>query len=291
MANYEPASEVHDVRLLQTAINTGTGQTLTVGSVTKFANLILNHEIPTNFLIGEIFQIRGKLNFTAASPASYAILGFYNSVTKVVSWFKATIPAGQTAFVLNVDTKSVPAGSYYLGFIGSNSSTASVSFVSTPLYQFAATSTQTLSAVAPVAPTGGNLSFADHKLTLKWDEDNKTPIEKITFTQTGVTPVEYILSNFQSSFEVPFKDFVNFKTGVDVTVTIASAYSSIYSAFGRMSNFSPAWSFTFKAGNHAFSESRAGVTLTSTIPWIVPIGYNLVLTGTTTSNVKNTIVT
>lgn len=276
---------------MQTAINTGTGQTLTIGSVTKYANIILNHEIPTNFLIGEIFQIRGKLNFTAASPASYAILGFYNSVTKVVSWFQASIPAGQTAFVLNVDTKSVPAGSYYLGFIGSNSSTASVSFMSTPLYQFAATSTQTVTVAAPVAPTGGNLTFADNKLTLKWTEDSKTPIEKITFTQTGVTPVEYILSNFQSSFEVPFKDFVNFKAGVNVTVSLASAYSSIYSAFGRLSNFSGSWSTTFKAGNHAFSESRAGVTLTSTIPWTVPIGYNLVLSGTTTGNVKNTIVT
>jgi hypothetical protein len=65
----------------------------------------------------------------------------------------------------------------------------------------------------PSAPSELVVDVINNKLVIKWNEDNNTPIEKITFTQAGVAPIEYVLSNFYSTFEVPNKDFINFKLG------------------------------------------------------------------------------
>jgi hypothetical protein len=78
-------------------------------------------------------------------------------------------------------------------------------------------------------------------------------LNRVVFTQ-GSKSVTYIFSNFANSFEVPFKDFSNF-LNASVTLTVASAYSSVNGLIGRMSAFSPnPWSYTFNAGQHAFSE-------------------------------------
>ena len=74
-------------------------------------------------------------------------------------------------------------------------------------------------------------------------------------------------------------------------MTLASAYSSSLSQVGRISNYSAAWSTSFRAGNHAFAETGQGLALTSTLPWTVSVGTNLKLTGFTTAIVNNIIMT
>lgn len=92
-----------------------------------------------------------------------------------------------------------------------------------------------------------------------------TPLERVVFTQ-GPNMVEYILSNFQSTFEIPFKDFSAFSNGF-VTVTVSSAYSSQNSAGGRISPFSPyPWSFVFRAGPHTYANEYMGIDLVTPLP-------------------------
>jgi hypothetical protein len=124
---------------------------------------------------------------------------------------------------------------------------------------------------------------------LRWNENGLTPLEKIVFVQ-GSNVVEYILSNFQSSFVVPLRDFASFSSGY-VTVTVASAYSSQISAGGRNSPFSPfPWSFVFRAGPHSFVNEPVRLSLQIPIPDRVSIGTSVRIIGTSWATIYNEVV-
>ncbi len=188
-------------------------------------------------------------------------------------------------FVLNIDTRKVTVGDYYLAFYSGLSGAYSMSYVYTVRSQGA----EPIAVAAPEMTMGALLELVDNKLVLRWNEDGKTPVEKVTFTQAGKTPVEYIFTNFQSSFVIPNKDFINFSAG-SVTVSISSAYSSIFGLGGRLSPYSTPWTYTFKAGSHAFSDTKSGITFGSTIPWKVTIGSSITIQGTSTVPLYNTMV-
>jgi hypothetical protein len=92
----------------------------------------------------------------------------------------------------------------------------------------------------------------DNKLYCFWKEDNKTAIDKLTFTQGKVTK-EFVLGNFVSRFEVPFKDFIAFKPG-QVNVSLSSATSKTSSLSSRKSNYSAPINITFNAVKHHWSK-------------------------------------
>lgn len=164
--------------------------------------------------------------------------------------------SGESEFSIVVDVRSVAVGNYYLAFYAGLSGSYTREFV----YRVGREGGELgVSGDGPDSPTGCAIGLEENSLVVRWDEDGRTPLERITFIQ-GDQTVEYILSNFQSSFIIPHKDFANFQPGY-VTVEIASAYSSTISATGRISQFSVSpWSTVFKAGYHAFDSINSGVT-------------------------------
>jgi hypothetical protein len=129
----------------------------------------------------------------------------------------------------------------------------------------------------------------NNKLILSWAQDTITPLKRITFTQNS-NIIQYTLSNFARSFEVPFRDFAAFVSG-SATVTVASAYSSLNGLSGKISAFSTnPWKFTFIAGQHAFSEVSSTITLTAPIPWTVTVGATITVQGSATVGLMSKIV-
>ncbi len=231
--------------------------------------------------------MKGKLTSAAAVGGTYVSFSFINTANSALKFnFKVLVAQGSVEFVLNIDTRKTAIGDYYLAFYSGLSGAYSTSYV----YTVRSQGTEPSAVAAPATPTGCSLELVDNRLVLKWNEDNNTPVEKVTFTQAGKTPVEYIFSNFQSSFIILNKDFVNFAAG-SVTVTIASAYSSIFGLGGRLSPYSSPWTYTFKAGSHAFSDAaKAGITFSAAIPWRVPTGSSITIQGTSTVQLYNTMV-
>ena len=194
-----------------------------------------------------MFQARGRLNTPATGTGTYVIFAFISSTSSNKYTFRTTVPAGSSEFTLTVNTKGMQAGDYYLAFYPGLSGSYSMSTV----YSVRNPGSEYAYSTPPSAPSGCSLNFENNKLVLRWNEDGLTPLERVVFTQ-GFNSVEYILSNFHSSFVVPFKDFASFSSGF-VSVTVASAYSSQSSAGGRISPFSPyPWLFEFRAGPHSF---------------------------------------
>ena len=133
------------------------------------------------------------------------------------------------------------------------------------------------------------IDLKDNKLLLLWDEDNKTVIDKLTFTQ-GTAMREYILSNFVSTFEVPYQDFTSFKAG-EVTVKLASATSKTSSLASRKSQYSNPATLTFTATKHLWSSIDLDqVSISEEIPWKVRVGESIHLVGTTLNGLRNKIV-
>jgi hypothetical protein len=119
---------------------------------------------------------------------------------------------------------------------------------------------------APLSPTGLSIAVVNNLIALSWSEATLTPIKKLIFyqNQSGIgVSVQYILSNFQSSFKVPNKDFANFKADLNVTLLISLAYSSSNSVSGRLSAYSNSSTLNFTAGNHYFSEVTTNLVLAS----------------------------
>lgn len=64
----------------------------------------------------------------------------------------------------------------------------------------------------------------------------------------------------------------------------------MYSASGRISQYSSPWTFIFKAGFHKFSEIKSGITFKTIIPSKVPVGTLITIQGTTSVQVDNIMV-
>lgn len=96
------------------------------------------------------------------------------------------------------------------------------------------------------------------------------------------------MSNFQSTFDVPFKSFVNFTPG-SVNISIASAYSSLNGLAGRLSSYSFPWTATINAVQHAYGEIK-NLTLTKEIPWIINVNDSIIYEGISTLDIKSNIV-
>jgi hypothetical protein len=83
-------------RLLQTvAVTTGTGITNTKTSITQYTKLILYQAIPTYFVIGEIYHLKGKLTAVSTTPTQ-VYCNFVNKQTPSTNYtFFLNVPAGQ----------------------------------------------------------------------------------------------------------------------------------------------------------------------------------------------------
>ena len=88
----------HDAtkRLLQTvAVTTGTGITNTKTSITRYTKLILYQAIPTDFVIGEVYHLKGNLT-TVSTASTQVYCNFVNKLTPSTNYtFFLSVPAGQ----------------------------------------------------------------------------------------------------------------------------------------------------------------------------------------------------
>jgi hypothetical protein len=61
-------------------------------------------------------------------------------------------------------------------------------------------------------------------LILNWSPHPLTPLNKLTFKQVNgkdiTKEISYILSNYQNTFEIPYKDFRDFVPKINVTVEL-----------------------------------------------------------------------
>lgn len=111
---------------------------------------------------------------------------FINTLSSTQKYpFTLLVSAGQTEWTLSIDTRAIAVGDYYLAFYSGLSGSYSTSTV----YKLRSPGIENNIVGAPTTPAGCSLDLVDNKLVLKWNEDSKTPIEKITFIQTGKTPV------------------------------------------------------------------------------------------------------
>lgn len=83
-------------RLLQTvAVTTGTGMINSQTSITQYTNLVLYQAIPTDFVIGEIYHLKGKLASASSTPTQ-VYCNFVNKLTPSTNYtFYLNMPVGQ----------------------------------------------------------------------------------------------------------------------------------------------------------------------------------------------------
>ncbi len=80
-------------RLLQTVpVAPGTPITNTQTSITQYTNLILYQAIPTDFVIGEMYHLKGKLVSVNTAATTQVYCNFVNNLT----------PSNSYAFFLDV---------------------------------------------------------------------------------------------------------------------------------------------------------------------------------------------
>lgn len=63
--------------------------------ITRYAGLIIYHEFPVTWTIGEIFQVRGKLTTAAGAAGTPVNFVFINTATNMKGLtISTTVPAG-----------------------------------------------------------------------------------------------------------------------------------------------------------------------------------------------------
>ncbi len=64
-------------------------------SITQYTNLVLYQAIPTDFVIGEIYHLKGKLA-TVSTASTQVYCNFVNKLTPSTNYtFFLSVPAGQ----------------------------------------------------------------------------------------------------------------------------------------------------------------------------------------------------
>ena len=137
------------------AVSSGTGAVLNPIYNSKFQGLTIYHEIPSNWVIGEVFQVRGRLNSPAMSDQTLVIFAFISTNSASKKDFRAVLSAGQSEFTISVNTKSMQAGSYYLALYSGLSGSYSTSNVYTLQYP----GSEFVYNSAPGSPDGCSMNF------------------------------------------------------------------------------------------------------------------------------------
>lgn len=105
-------------RTLQTVpVTTGTGQTMQSMTISKYSGLVVYHDFPQTWVIGEIFQIRGKLSTVAGANGTIVCFSFRDRTTMAALIdVRTLVRAGSFEFSLDIDTRSVPVGEFNIAF-------------------------------------------------------------------------------------------------------------------------------------------------------------------------------
>lgn len=83
-----------------------------------------------NWTVGEIFQVKGKLTTIAGTSGTYVSFTFINTLSSSQKYYFSTlVPQGKTEWILNVDTRNIKVGDYYLAFYSGLSGSYSTSTV------------------------------------------------------------------------------------------------------------------------------------------------------------------
>jgi hypothetical protein len=100
--------------------------------------------------------------------------------------------------------------------------------------------------------------------------------------------LQFLLSNYESTFQVPYSQFSSFSSG-PTTISISQAYSSTESAASRTSNFSAPYSIIFNATSHNFAKF-SNQNPFQPIPYRVQAGGSIKIAGTTLIAVENEVI-
>lgn len=166
---------------------------------------MLSHGIPSNFLQNELFSFNGSVLVPNSSGTRVSII-FSRVSDGFEMVFSQTIAANQTTFT--IPTLLATAGSYYLAIFTGYSGNAAQS-----VYVVHPTSSQPFSSNPPPTIQSANLDLIVNDLWLRWHLNPPAPpcITRVTFTQGNSSQLSYLLSNFQTAFQIPYPDFYSFK--------------------------------------------------------------------------------
>jgi hypothetical protein len=97
----------------------------------------------------------------------------------------------------------------------------------------------------------------NNDLWVNWTHSDtcQPALTQITFTQDSGKSIQFLLSNYESTFKVPFREFTAFNVGT-TNVQIVQAFSLSESAIARTSDFSAPFNIIFNATQHHFAFQK-----------------------------------
>ena len=138
----------------------------------------------------------------------------------------------------------------------------------------------------PLAPTNVRLSLIENDLILQWDSQDPTRPDqtKIDFTQPNGASKEFVLNLYQTTFDVPFREFSSFRPG--------STTARVSQAFNPTSGspvFGPSTALSFNAGQHHYAIWREESGLRQ-ISYRLAVDASVVLSGVAREGVNNEVI-
>jgi hypothetical protein len=124
-------------------------------------------------------------------------------------------------------------------------------------------------------------------LWVSWNYTASTQpqLTKLIFRQENIASIEFLLSNFESSFQVPYSQFVDFSIG-STSLEISQAFSSTESAASRTSDFSAPYTIFFNATTHNYAMCSNQSAFNS-IPYQVNTGDIIRILGQAKVDLEN----
>ena len=145
---------------------------------------------------------------------------------------------------------------------------------------------QVSSSNVPLAPTNVRLSLIENDLILQWDSRDPTRPDqtKIEFTQSNGASKEFVLNLYQTTFDVPFREFSAFRPG-STTVRVSQAFNPTSGS----PVFGPSAALSFNAGQHHYAIWREESGLRQ-ISYRLAVGASVVLSGVAREGVNNEVI-
>jgi hypothetical protein len=113
-------------------------------------------------------------------------------------------------------------GNYYLSvFVGRSGIAAANTFTISPSFIGSIVSR------APNAVRSASLNLVENNLWLNWtySDVSQPALTQIIFTQDGGKKKEYLISNYETEFKIPYANFYDFYSGT-TDIQITQAFSS-----------------------------------------------------------------
>lgn len=252
----------------------------TFTNTTSFAGITLSHGLPTTFLKNEIFSFKGKV--TTPNPSGTTVSVIFTRVSDQLRLgFSQWVAANTSSFRILANLNM--SGVYYLSvFAGSSGFTALQQYTIAPGFIGQIVSRP------PTPLSNASINLINNDLWVNWTySDVKQPaLTLIIFSQGGFS-VQFLLSNYETSFKMPYEKFWAFNVG-PTDVQITQAFSSNESGNSRTSDFSAPFNIIFNATNHNYAIVKSSSQF-EPIPLRVPAGVVKVV-GPASGQLENRVI-